>query len=68
MLADIIEKILGCHSGMSGIPMRRLDEPEELVGPVLCLASDVSVFVTGGRTPANSGDRALSAGGPPEWY
>jgi len=33
---------------LDSIPMQRLGEPEELVGPVIFLASDASAFVTGG--------------------
>lgn len=36
-------------------PMRRVGEPEELVGPVLFLASDLSTYVTGVLLPVDGG-------------
>ena len=57
----VLQRILG------GIPMQRLGEPEELVGPVIFLASDASAFVTGALLPVDGGNLALNAGGSPEW-
>jgi NAD(P)-dependent dehydrogenase (short-subunit alcohol dehydrogenase family) len=48
---------------ISGIPLGRLGEPEEIVGPVLFLASEASSMVTGILLPVDGGNLALNAGG-----
>lgn len=48
---------------LSGIPMRRMGEPEEIVGPVLFLASPAASMVTGVSLPVDGGNLALNAGG-----
>ena len=40
---------------MAHTPMRRTGKPEELVGPVLFLASDMSSYVTGALVPVDGG-------------
>lgn len=40
---------------MAHTPLRRVGEPEELVGPVLFLASDLSTYVTGVLLPVDGG-------------
>lgn len=40
---------------MAHTPMGRVGEPEELVGPVLFLASDMSSYVTGALLPVDGG-------------
>jgi NAD(P)-dependent dehydrogenase (short-subunit alcohol dehydrogenase family) len=40
---------------MAHTPMRRPGKPEELVGPVLFLASDMSSYVTGALVPVDGG-------------
>ena len=40
---------------MAHTPMRRMGQPEELVGPVLFLASPVSSYVTGALLPVDGG-------------
>jgi NAD(P)-dependent dehydrogenase (short-subunit alcohol dehydrogenase family) len=40
---------------MAHTPLRRVGEPEELVGPVLFLASDLSTYVTGALLPVDGG-------------
>jgi NAD(P)-dependent dehydrogenase (short-subunit alcohol dehydrogenase family) len=42
----------------AGIPMNRVGEPDEIVGPVLYLASDASSFVTGDELTISGGRRA----------
>ena len=52
---------------LMGIPMNRLGEPEDMVGPVVFLASDASAFVTGTLLPVDGGNLALNAGGSHTW-
>ena len=40
-------------------PMNRVGEPEELVGPVLFLASEMSTYVTGATVPVDGGYLAI---------
>ena len=53
----LMNKILG------GIPLNRLGEPEDIVGPVVFLASKAGAFVTGILLPVDGGNLALNAGG-----
>lgn len=48
---------------LKGIPMNRLGEPEDMVGPAVFLASRASAFVTGVLLPVDGGNLALNAGG-----
>jgi NAD(P)-dependent dehydrogenase (short-subunit alcohol dehydrogenase family) len=43
---------------VAGIPMNRAGEPDEIVGPVLYLASDASSFVTGDELTVSGGRRS----------
>ena len=52
---------------LAGIPMNRLGEPEDFVGPAVFLASDASAFVTGVLLPVDGGNLALNAGGSHTW-
>ena len=52
---------------ISGIPMGRFGKPEEMVGPVLFLASDAASMVTGIAMPVDGGNLAMNPGGSIEW-
>jgi len=52
---------------LTGIPMNRLGEPQELVGPTVFLASDAASMVTGALLPVDGGNLALNAGGSHTW-
>jgi NAD(P)-dependent dehydrogenase (short-subunit alcohol dehydrogenase family) len=56
-LGPIREKFL------SGIPLNRLGEPAEMVGPVVFLVSDAAAMVTGVLLPVDGGNLAMNAGG-----
>jgi NAD(P)-dependent dehydrogenase (short-subunit alcohol dehydrogenase family) len=55
--AGLVERVL------SGIPIGRMGEPREIVGPVLFLASDAASMVTGVTLPVDGGNLALNATG-----
>jgi gluconate 5-dehydrogenase len=48
---------------ISGIPMGRMGQPEEIVGPILFLASEAASMVTGANLPVDGGNLALNPGG-----
>ena len=52
---------------LAGIPLNRIGEPDDLVGPVVFLASDAAGFVTGVVLPVDGGNLALNAGGSHTW-
>jgi len=52
---------------LKGIPMNRLGEPEDIVGPAIFLASDAAAYVTGALLPVDGGNLALNAGGSHTW-
>ena len=52
---------------IEGIPLGRLGEPEDIVGPAIFLASDASAFITGTLLPVDGGNLALNAGGTVNW-
>jgi NAD(P)-dependent dehydrogenase (short-subunit alcohol dehydrogenase family) len=52
---------------LSAIPLGRLGEAHEIVGPVLFLASEASSMVTGVLLPVDGGNLAMNAGGSHEW-
>ncbi|MBV9545724.1 MAG: SDR family oxidoreductase [Chloroflexi bacterium] len=55
--AGLVKRVL------SGIPIGRMGEPEEIVGPVLFLASDAASMVTGVLLPVDGGNLALNPTG-----
>ncbi|CAN2175891.1 FabG Dehydrogenases with different specificities (related to short-chain alcohol dehydrogenases) [Candidatus Nanopelagicaceae bacterium] len=59
--AKLVERVI------SGIPMGRFGSPEEMVGPVLFLASDAASMVTGIAMPVDGGNLAMNPGGSIEW-
>jgi len=48
---------------LDGIPMGRMGRAEEIVGPILFLASPAASMVTGVNLPVDGGNLALNAGG-----
>jgi NAD(P)-dependent dehydrogenase (short-subunit alcohol dehydrogenase family) len=48
---------------LAGIPLGRMGEPHEIVGPVLFLASDAASMVTGVLLPVDGGNLALNPTG-----
>jgi NAD(P)-dependent dehydrogenase (short-subunit alcohol dehydrogenase family) len=52
---------------LAGIPLGRLGEPREIVGPVLFLASEAASMVTGALLPVDGGNLAMNAGGSIDW-
>jgi len=52
---------------LKGIPMNRLGESDDIVGPAVFLASDAAAFVTGTLLPVDGGNLALNAGGSHRW-
>jgi NAD(P)-dependent dehydrogenase (short-subunit alcohol dehydrogenase family) len=55
--SGLVERVL------SGIPIGRMGEPHEMVGPVLFLASDAASMVTGVLLPVDGGNLALNPTG-----
>ncbi|MGC2210355.1 MAG: SDR family NAD(P)-dependent oxidoreductase [Candidatus Korobacteraceae bacterium] len=53
---------------LAGLPIGRLLEPEEMVGPAIFLASDAAKAVTGVLLPVDGGNLALNAGGTPNCF
>jgi NAD(P)-dependent dehydrogenase (short-subunit alcohol dehydrogenase family) len=54
---ELVERVV------SGIPLGRMGNAEEIVGPALFLASDASSMVTGVCLPVDGGNLALNPGG-----
>lgn len=56
-MAEIYDQVI------AGIPLRRLLDPDELVGPILFFASPAASFVTGTVLPVDGGNLALNPAG-----
>jgi len=52
---------------LAGIPLNRLGEAEDIVGPVVFLASGASAFITGALLAVDGGNLAFNAGGSKDW-
>jgi NAD(P)-dependent dehydrogenase (short-subunit alcohol dehydrogenase family) len=65
-IADPAHRTLVARS-LSGIPLGRLGEPPEIVGPVLFLASAAASMVTGVMLPVDGGNLAMNAGASIDW-
>lgn len=50
---------------LTGIPIGRMGQPEDIAGLAVFLASDASAWVTGALIPLDGGNLALNAGGTP---
>jgi len=50
---------------LSGIPIGRLGQPQDIAGLAVFLASDASSWITGALIPFDGGNLALNAGGTP---
>jgi len=48
---------------LSGIPLGRVAEPQDIAHAVLFLVSDASAMITGVMLPVDGGNLALNAGG-----
>jgi NAD(P)-dependent dehydrogenase (short-subunit alcohol dehydrogenase family) len=59
--ADLVRTVL------HGIPLGRMGDPEEIVGPVVFLASQAASMVTGVLLPVDGGNLAMNAGAGGLW-
>ena len=50
---------------LSGIPLGRLGQPQDIQGLAVLLASDASAWITGAIIPLDGGNMAMNAGGTP---
>lgn len=52
---------------LQGVPLKRFGVAEEIVGPVIFLASDAASMITGATLPVDGGNLAFNATGTLEW-
>jgi NAD(P)-dependent dehydrogenase (short-subunit alcohol dehydrogenase family) len=52
---------------IAGIPIGRVLDPEDFVGPALMLCSEAGAAVTGVLLPVDGGNLAMNAGGNHTW-
>jgi NAD(P)-dependent dehydrogenase (short-subunit alcohol dehydrogenase family) len=52
---------------LTGIPLDRLGEMDDVIGPVVFLASDAARFITGITLPVDGGNLAFNAAGSKTW-
>lgn len=52
---------------LSGIPLNRLAEADDIAAPVIFLASDAAAMITGAILPVDGGNLAFNAGGSLMW-
>lgn len=52
---------------LTGIPLGRLLDPKDFVGPALLLCSDAGAAITGVLLPVDGGNLAMNAGGSHTW-
>ncbi|MGH2461497.1 MAG: SDR family NAD(P)-dependent oxidoreductase [Chloroflexota bacterium] len=52
---------------LTGIPLARLGQPDDVAKAVVFLASDAAAFITGHLLPVDGGNLALNAGGSRVW-
>lgn len=50
---------------LTGIPIGRMGQPEDIAGLAVFLASDASAWITGALIPLDGGNMAMNAGGTP---
>lgn len=60
-LTSLVERVV------SGIPLGRLGDPDEIVGPVLFLVSSAASMVTGVVLPVDGGNLAMNASAIAPW-
>ncbi len=63
--SEVARSMVGRFKG--GIPIGRLGRPDDIVGPVVFLASDAARMVTGVMLPVDGGNLAMNAGASLAW-
>lgn len=55
------------HRVLNSIPLNRIIEPNEFVGPIVFLCSDAGSAITGALLPVDGGNLAMNAGADRTW-